>query len=95
MMSERTSPSFFANSRCECRGPHHTGGCRLPTGAILPWLQGVQGNSNRLVQGTFSSTGIMVPYFCVMVGCHSHVGMDTTNNEKGWKDIAREGTENQ
>ena len=49
----------------------------------MPWLQGVQGNSNRLVQGTFSSTGIMDPYFCVMVGCHSHVGIDTTNNEKG------------
>src|SRR5262245_20389671 len=84
---------FFANLRFECRGPHHTGGCRRPTEAIMPWLQGAQGNRSRLLQGTFYSIGIMVPYLCVIVGCHSHVSMDTTNNERDWKDMSREETE--
>jgi len=61
----------------------------------MPWLQGAQGNRNRLLQGTFYSMSIMDPYLCVMVGFHSHIGIDTTNNEKGWKDMAREGTETQ
>jgi len=39
------------------------------------------------------STSIMTPYLCVIVGCHSNFGMDTTNNEKGWKDMSIEGTE--
>ena len=30
-----------------------------------------------------------------MVDCHSTGGLDTTNTEKGWKDLAREGTETQ
>jgi hypothetical protein len=59
----------------------------------MPWLQGAQGNRNRLLQGTLYSTGIMTPYLCVIVGCHSNFGMDTTNNEKGWKDMSIEGTE--
>src|SRR5262252_4377670 len=45
----------------------------------MPWLQGAQGNSNRLLQGTFYSMSIMNPYLCVIVGFHSHVGIDTTN----------------
>src|SRR5262245_58697904 len=35
----------------------------------------------------------MVPYLCVMVGCHSTVGMDTTESERGWDDRSMEGTE--
>ena len=65
----------------------------VPPEAIMPWLQGAQGNRSRLLQGTFYSTGIMVPYLCVLVGCHSHVGMDTTHNGRGWKDMSIEGTE--
>ena len=60
------------------------------TGAIMPWLQGAQGNRSRLLQGTFCGTGIMVPYLCVIVGCHSNVGMDTTDSERVWKDMSRE-----
>src|SRR5262249_22439556 len=30
---------------------------------------------------------------CVIVGCPSHVGMDTTHNGRGWKDLPREETE--
>src|SRR5215510_13728435 len=37
--------------------------------------------------------GITVLYLCVIVGCHSHVGMDTTASERVWKDMSREGTE--
>jgi len=59
----------------------------------MPWLQGAQGNRNRLLQGTFYIIGIMVPYLCVIVGCHSHFGMDTTNNKRDWKDMSREETE--
>src|SRR5678810_23364 len=62
------------------------------TGASMPWLQGAQGNRSRLLQGTFYGTGIMVPYLCVIVGCHSHVGMDTTNSARGWKAMSREKT---
>src|SRR5262252_2759427 len=64
-------------------------------GAILPWLQGAQGNSSCLLQGTFYSMGIMTPSLCVMGGCQSTGGLDTTTNEKGWKDLAREETETQ
>jgi hypothetical protein len=35
----------------------------------------------------------MVSYLCVIVGCHSHVGMDPTNSERVWKDMSIEGTE--
>ena len=56
----------------------------------MPWLQGVQGNRSRLLQGTFYGTGIMVPYICVIVGFHSNVGMDTTDSERVWKDMSRE-----
>ena len=59
----------------------------------MPWLQGAQGNRSRLLQGTFYGTGIMVPYLCAIVGCHSNVGMDATDNERVWKDMSREGTE--
>ena len=59
----------------------------------MPWLQGAQGNRSRLLQGTFYSTDIIVPYLWVIVGCHSHGDMDTTNNGRGWKDMSREGTE--
>jgi hypothetical protein len=38
---------------------------------------------------------IMVPYLCVMVGFHSHIGMDTTNGARVWKDRSREGTATQ
>ena len=37
----------------------------------------------------------MVPYMGVIVGCHRHVGMDTTKSERVWKDMSREGTETQ
>jgi hypothetical protein len=30
---------------------------------------------------------------CVIVGCHSHVGMNTTNSARIWKDMSREETE--
>ena len=59
----------------------------------MPWLQGAQGNRSRLLQDTFYGTGIMVPYLCVIVGCHSNVGMDTTDNERVWKDMSIEETE--
>jgi hypothetical protein len=59
----------------------------------VPWLQGAQGNRSRLLQGTFYSTGIMIPYMGVIVGCHRHVGMDTTKSERVWKDMSIEGTE--
>src|SRR5262247_3744615 len=59
----------------------------------MPRLQGTQGNRSRLLQGTFYGTGIMVPYHCVIVGCHHNVGMDTTDSERVWKDLSREGTE--
>jgi hypothetical protein len=59
----------------------------------MPWLQGAQGHSSRLWQGTFYGTGIMVPYLCVMVGCQSHVGINTTDSERVWKDMSIEGTE--
>ena len=39
------------------------------------------------------TVSIMIPYICVIVGCHSHVGMDTTNSERIWKDMSREETE--
>ena len=35
----------------------------------------------------------MVPYFGVMVGCHSHIGMHTTKSARVWKDRSSEGTE--
>src|SRR5262245_19326073 len=59
----------------------------------MPWLQGTQGHRSRLLQGTFYGTGIMIPYRCVIVGSHRHVGMDTPESERGWKDLSREGTE--
>jgi hypothetical protein len=59
----------------------------------MPWLPGAQGNRSRRLQGTFYGAGIMVPYRCVIVGFHRHVGMDTTDSERVWKDISREGTE--
>ena len=39
------------------------------------------------------TVSIMIPYICVIVGCHSHVGMDTTNSERAWKDMSGEETE--
>ena len=39
------------------------------------------------------TVSIMIPYICVIVGCHSHVGMDTTNSERVWKAMSREETE--
>jgi hypothetical protein len=59
---------------------------------VAVYVQGAQGNRSRLLQGTFYGTGIMVPYLCVIVGCHSHVGMDTTNSARGWKAMSREKT---
>jgi hypothetical protein len=59
----------------------------------MPRLQGVQGHRSRLLQDTFYGAGIMVPYRCVIVGFHRHVGMDTTHSERGWKDRSWEGTE--
>jgi hypothetical protein len=35
----------------------------------------------------------MGPSLGVMVGCHNHVGIDTTNSARVGKDMAREGTE--
>jgi hypothetical protein len=35
----------------------------------------------------------MIPYMGVVVGCHRHVGMDTTKSERVWKDMSIEGTE--
>ena len=29
-------------------------------------------------------------YIGVIVGCHRHVGMDTTKSERVWKDMSRE-----
>jgi hypothetical protein len=60
---------------------------------VAVYVQSAQGNRSRLLQGTFYGTGIMIPYICVIVGCHSHVGMDTTNSERIWKDMSREETE--
>ena len=59
---------------------------------VAVYVQGAQGNRSRLLQGTFYGTGIMVPYLCVIVGCHSHVDMYTTNSAWGWKDMSREKT---
>jgi hypothetical protein len=52
-------------------------------GALMPWLPGAQGHRSSLLQGTFYGTGIMVPYRCVIVGCYRHVGMATTDRERG------------
>ena len=60
---------------------------------VAVYVQGAQGNRSRLLQGTFYDTGIMVPYMCVIVGCHRNVGIDTTNSERVWKDMSREETE--
>src|SRR5262245_23832739 len=63
--------------------------CLLP----LPGLQGAQGQSSRLRQGTCYSTAIMVPSLGVIVGYQSHAGMDTTKSARVWKDVSREETE--
>ena len=55
--------------------------------------QRAQDHRSRLLQGTFYGTGIMTPYLCAIVGCHSHVSMDMTESERVWKDISIEGTE--
>ena len=60
---------------------------------VAVYVQGAQGNRSRLLQGTFYGTGIMVPYLCVIVGCHSHVGMEATDHERVGKAMSREGTE--
>ena len=60
---------------------------------VAVYVQGAQGNRSRVWQGTFYGTGIMVPYICVIVGCYSNAGMDTTNSERVWQDMSIEETE--